>query len=44
MKRLSLAALAIAILAMPGVGLAKGPKSPKKCQAHPSPGKVAGNL
>lgn len=44
MKRLSLAALAIAILAMPGVGLAKGPKSPKKCQAHPVSYKVAGNL
>jgi hypothetical protein len=44
MKRLSLAALGIAILAMPGVGLAKGPNSSQKCQAHPVSYRVAGNL
>ena len=44
MKRFTLAVLAVAILAMPGVGLAKGPKSPKKCQAHAVSYRVAGNL
>jgi len=44
MKRFTLAVLAVAILAMPGVGLAKGPTSSKKCQAHAISYRVAGNL
>jgi len=46
MKRFTLAALAVAILAMPSVGLAKAPapKSSMKCQAHPVSYRVAGNL
>jgi hypothetical protein len=45
MKRLTLALLAVVILAIPSVGLAKGP-GPKshKCQAHAVSYRVAGNL
>jgi hypothetical protein len=45
MKRFTLGVLAVAILAMPGVGLAKSPKAgSKKCQAHAVAYRVAGNL
>jgi hypothetical protein len=47
MKRFTLAVLVVAILVVPGAGLAKGPKaptSPKKCVAHAVSYRVAGNL
>jgi hypothetical protein len=47
MKRFTLGIFAIAILALPSVGLAKGPQAPhtsQKCQAHAISYRVAGNL
>jgi hypothetical protein len=45
MRRITLAVLALAILAVPGTGLAKGPKAPHgKCQPHAVSYRIAGTL
>jgi len=45
MRRITLAVLAFAILAVPGTSLAKGPKATTgKCQPHAVSYRIAGNL